>query len=374
MPVTTKPFKSLLSILLLLAFYAPLIAQSKLDTLLPVRGFSIAAPKPENLDEFITFIEKELAPRQVNTLLLRVDYRYKYQSQPELRDSIVLNKRQVREIVKACKKNNIKIIPHINLLGHQSGRKKVNTLLRVYPQFDETPEDKMDDAFEKYRTTGQYLKGYCPLHPDLHKVIFNVINELCDVFEADTFHGGMDEVFNIGSDKCPRCSGRDKAELFANEVRTIRDHLAKSGKTLWIWGDRLIDGKTSGVGKWEGSYNSTYRAVSLIPKDVTICDWHYERPDPTAVYFAMNGLNVISCPWKKPDVALVQIDDMLRFRKYATPQQKDFYRGVMHTVWSDPATFFNGFYGRTEDKEAGENTPWNTFRKMYAKIQAIGND
>ena len=74
MPVTTKPFKSLLSILLLLAFYAPLIAQSKLDTLLPVRGFSIAAPKPENLDEFITYIEKELAPRQVNTLLLRVDY------------------------------------------------------------------------------------------------------------------------------------------------------------------------------------------------------------------------------------------------------------------------------------------------------------
>lgn len=364
--------KSLTIVLSLQLIQFTISAQTKLDSLIPVRGFSIAAPKPDNLDEFLTFIEKELAPRHVNTLLLRVDYRYKYHSQPELRDSIVLNKRQAKEIVKVCRKYNIKLIPHINLLGHQSGRTKVNTLLRVYPQFDETPADKMETAFEKYRTTGQYLKGYCPLQPDLHKIIFNLIDEVCEVFESDTFHGGMDEVFNIGSDQCPRCSGRDKAELFANEVRTIRDHLVRKERRLWIWGDRLIDGKTSGVGRWEGSYNSTYKAVDLIPKDVVICDWHYERPDPTAVYFAMKGLNVITCPWRKPDVALIQIDDMIRFRKYATPQQKGFYQGMMHTVWSDPATFFNGFYGRTVDEAAGENTPWNTFRKMYARIMEIG--
>ncbi|MEJ7693923.1 family 20 glycosylhydrolase, partial [Daejeonella sp.] len=346
-------------------------AQTRLDSIMPVRGFSIAAPKAETLDEFVKFIEEELAPRKVNTLLLRVDYRYRYQSQPELRDSATITRRQAKEIVKVCKKYNIKIVPHINLLGHQSGRDKVNTLLRVYPQFDETPEVKMADAFEKLRSTGQYLKGYCPLHPDLHKIIFNLIDEVCDVFEATSFHGGMDEVFNIGSDQCPRCSGRDRAELFANEVRTIREHLAKTGKDLWIWGDRLIDGKTSGVGRWEGSYNTTYKAVGLIPKDVVICDWHYERPDPTAVYFAMNGLKVITCPWQKPDVALIQVDDMVRLRKYATRQQKDFYQGMMHTVWSDPATFFNGFYGRTVNAAAGENTPWNTFRKMYEKIQTL---
>ena len=46
--------------------------QAKLDTILPVRGFCIALPTPDNLDEFVNFINTELAPRQVNTLVLRV--------------------------------------------------------------------------------------------------------------------------------------------------------------------------------------------------------------------------------------------------------------------------------------------------------------
>jgi len=31
---------------------------------------------------------------------------------------------------------------------------------------------------------------------------------------------------------------------------------------------------------------------------VVICDWHYVRADQTAVYFAMKGLDVVSCSWK----------------------------------------------------------------------------
>jgi hypothetical protein len=99
---------------------------------------------------------------------------------------------------------------------------------------------------------------------------------------------GWTNFFYIGDDKCPRCSGRDKAELFAGEVRAIRDHLSPKNRTLWIWGDRLLDGKTTGLGMWEGSFNNTHRAIDMIPKDVIICDWHYERPDQTAVYFAMS--------------------------------------------------------------------------------------
>jgi hypothetical protein len=57
-----------------------------------------------------------------------------------------------------------------------------------------------------------------------------------EVFEADAFHAGMDEVFYIGDDKCPRCSGLDKAALFAGEVTKIRNHLARNGHELWIWG------------------------------------------------------------------------------------------------------------------------------------------
>ena len=116
-------------------------------------------------------------------------------------------------------------------------------------------------------------------------MIFDLVDEICDVFEADAFHAGMDEVFYLGEDRCPRCSGRDKAELFAGEVNLIRNHLALKNCQLWIWGDRLIDGKTTGIGMWEASMNNTWRAIDLINKDVMTCDWHYERPDQTAVYY-----------------------------------------------------------------------------------------
>ena len=67
---------------------------SKANTagVLPVRGFCIAAPQTKEVDEFIKFINEELAPRSVNTLILRVDYNYQYLSHPELRDSVALSK------------------------------------------------------------------------------------------------------------------------------------------------------------------------------------------------------------------------------------------------------------------------------------------
>jgi N-acetyl-beta-hexosaminidase len=343
-------------------------AQEKLDSLLPVRGFCVGSPAAEDVDSFVRFIHEELAPRHVNTLILRVDYNYQYESHPELRDSGALSKQDVKRIVRACRDEHIRLIPQINLLGHQSWASHVDKLLEEYPQFDETPWVKMPAEYKWPNADGLYCKSYCPLHPDVHKVVFDVVDELCDVFEADAFHAGMDEVFYIGEEKCPRCGGRDKAELFAGEVRTIRDHLAEKGRELWIWGDRLLDGKTTGLGRWEASFNNTYRAIDMIPKDVVICDWHYERADKTPVYFAMKGFKVVTCPWRKPDVALLQLKDMLDFRAQSTPQMKDNFGGMMQTAWSDAGSFLRGYYGKMPAGQDGENTPWNCFRTLYGQI------
>jgi len=334
--------------------------------ILPVRGFCIAAPRPENVDEFVKFIDEELAPRSVNTLILRVDYNYQYESHPELRDSDALTKRDVKKIVEACRKNSIHVIPQVNMLGHQSWAGQVGNLLKSYPQFDETPNVKMPVKYVWPNADKLYCKSYCPLHPDVHKVVFDVIDEICDAFETDAFHAGMDEVFYIGEDQCPRCSGRDKAELFAGEVRTLHDHLALKGRHLWIWGDRLLDGKTTGLGEWEASFNNTYRAIDMIPKDVIICDWHYERPDQTPVYFVMKGLSVITCPWRNSGSALIQAEDMVRFRKSATPEMKGRYLGIMQTVWSGAGQFLDSYYGRKPDNN--DNSPAKCFRALFSEI------
>ncbi len=363
--------KLIASTVAIVLFSIALSAQSQTSDEFPVRGFCIAAPAPADVDAFVKFIREELASRKVNTLILRVDFNYQYESHPELRDSVALSKNDVKKLVDVCKSNNIRIIPQINLLGHQSWASRTHNLLRVYPQFDETPHVKMPEKYVWPNADGLYCKSYCPLHPDVHKIVFELVDEICSAFEADAFHAGMDEVFYIGDNKCPRCGGRDKAELFAHEVRLIRDHLKQNDRQLWIWGDRLIDGKTTGLGMWEASFNNTHRAIDMIPKDIMICDWHYERPDKTAVYFAMKGFKVVTCPWRNPGVAVVQAEDMAKFRKDSTPAMRENFQGMVQTEWSSPANFMDGFYNKKKDQNGGQNTPWNTFNALYQKLKEL---
>lgn len=345
-------------------------ARQNVDSTYQVRGFAIGAPKPNGVADFVKFINDELGPRKVNTLILRVDYNYQFKSHPELRDSAALSKSDVKKIVEACKKNGISIIPQINLLGHQSWASKTSSLLRVYPQFDETPWVKMPAAADYKWPNADllYCKSYCPLSPGLHKIVFDLIDEITDVFEAKAFHAGMDEVFYLGEDKCPRCAGRDKAVLFANEVQTIRDHLAERNQELWIWGDRLIDGRATGIGEWAASYNDTYRAIDLIPRDVVICDWQYDEDNQTAVYFALKGLRVVICAWNRPKVAVSQVEDLYRSRALSGKTIRGRFYGIAETIWSSPVQFLNGYYDKTPNASTGDNTAWNTFRVMFDKI------
>jgi len=120
-------------------------AQNEAEPLFQVKGFCISVPSPDQLDRFVTFINEELAPRGVNTLLLLVDYNYEYQSYPQLRTPDALSEAQVKKIVKVCRDNKIRIIPQINLLGHQSWGNKLNPLLTHFPEFDETSHIKMPE-------------------------------------------------------------------------------------------------------------------------------------------------------------------------------------------------------------------------------------
>ncbi|MDR3621019.1 MAG: family 20 glycosylhydrolase [Paludisphaera borealis] len=348
-------------------------APAPLDGVLPVRGFCIPAPSPKRLDEFIGFIENELAPRSVNTLILRVDYGYQYASRPELAAPGGLSKADAGKLVAACKKHKIHLIPLVNLLGHQSWASHTGRLLQAHPEFDETPWVKMPEKHSWPNPDRLYCKSYCPLHPEVHEVVFALMDEICEVFEADAFHAGLDEVFYIGEEKCPRCGKKDKSELFAGEVTRIRDRLAQKGRRMWMWGDRLIDGKTTGLGEWEASTNDTHRAVDLIPKDVVVCDWHYERADPTAAYFALKGLDVVTCPWKNPDTAVIQLQDIVNLRERTSKATRKHALGMVQTVWSGADGFLDQFYGRRPPAKSGRNGRPNQsetqcFKTLYEAI------
>lgn len=350
-----------------------LMAASQLDQLLPVRGLCISAPKPSEVDPFVHFIQDELVPRLLNTLILRVDFNYQYTNQAELGNPSGLSRTDVQKLVAVCRTNHIRLIPQINLLGHQSWQRTTGKLLSVHPEFDETPWVKVPEKYTWPNPDKLYCRSYCPLHPKVHDVVLPLVDEICDAFETDAFHAGMDEVFYIGESQCPRCGGKSKAELFAGEVRLIRDHLRAKNRQLWIWGDRLLDGKVTGLGEWEASLNDTQGAVDLIPRDIVICDWHYERADPTAAYFAIKGLQVVSCPWKNGKTALRQLQDMTRFREQSAGAMKERFLGVVQTVWSDAGSFLKDFYSprQSEEYKSGQKTAARCFLQLFGEIRVL---
>ena len=327
--------------------------EKTIDDTLPVRGLAIAAPSVDGLPAFLKFIEEDLAPAHFNLLVLRIDWNYAYESHPELSDPNPLKKEDVKKMVNLCKKYGIRLVPQINLLGHQSWAKTTYSLLAVYPEFDENPSVKTENYTGWPNPEGLYCKSYCPLHPQVHDVVFALVDEICDAFETDAFHAGMDEVFYLGEKECPRCNGKDKAELYAGEVTLLRNHLKEKGRSLMIWGDRLLDGKTTGLGEWEASYNYTWRAIDMIPKDVLVCDWHYNRAELTGVYFAMKGLGVVSCGWNNTKTSVQQVRDMVTFRNQTTREVSANLQGYMHTVWSGAEGFLRN-YERAKAGEGGD--------------------
>lgn len=351
-----RPCLSLLILVITSLSFNANAGQSITD--LPVRAFKIGSPKPKDVDTFIHFIEHDLAKTPVNQLFLRINYNFKFKSHPELADKAALSEAQVKRIVKAANKHGIEVIPLVNLLGHQSWKQdNIKSLLRVYPEFEENPGPKLhDDDF--------YTRAYCPNHPEVHDVVFALVDEIADAFDAKAVHAGMDEVFILGEDGCPRCKGKNKAELFANEVNLIQQHLAKSNRKMYIWGDRLLDGETTGIGKWAAAINGTHPAIDLISKDVIIVDWQYRKATPTPGYFALKGFNVISASYQFPEVAEKQVNRMLVNREFNNDKIKDRLNGVMHTYWGGFKDFYSCYIGKKCANEAKADAV-ATFKHLF---------
>jgi hypothetical protein len=331
---------------------------------LPVRGIHLMAPYPAEVPAAVDFIEKDLAREGINTLVLEIGYRFRFARRPEVADEGALSREDVGRLAAACRGRGIRFIPLVNCMGHQSWARATGGLLRSHPELDETPGRYPENE-------GIYCRSYCPRHPDLHAILFDVLDEVAEAAEADAVHVGMDEVFLLGEDGCPRCRGASKAEIFAKEVRALHEHITRSGRQMWMWGDRLLDGATTGLGEWEASTNGTFPAVQEVPRDVVINDWHYESSPGTAAHFALLGFPVVSSPWRKAEVAQAQLDLVEALRRHAPPAVAARAQGMLQTTWCGFAEFVKAY--RLESGASPQATEAATvFKALFAEMRKRG--
>lgn len=101
-----------------------------------------------------------------------------------------------------------------------------------------------------------------------------------------------------------------------------------------MWGDRFLDGAETGYGLWEASKNATYPAIDLVPKDIIICDWHYERAYedmrsygfPSVPLFLEKGFRVLPTSYRDPKAVKSLID-------YSMTYRSDRMIGHLCTIW-----------------------------------------
>ena len=278
-------------------------------------------------DSLLTELGKNipgLAEKGINLVFLEVDYSFEFQSHPELRQGEkYITRKGAQQFAKICRKNNIRLIPEFQCLGHQSWAKTTFPLLTEYPELDLTP-----GAFPNNENI--YCREWDPTNPRVNEIIFPLISEIVDAFDADGIHVGMDEIFLLGSEQSPNTKGKDPAVLFAEVVNEFHNFFVKQeGLQMFIWGDRLIDGNVYKYGEYEASLNGTALAIDMIPNDIVICDWHYKQMEsyPSVPMFLEKGFKVLPSSFREPKAVEA-------FIKYSYSLDHPGMLGHLFTTWS----------------------------------------
>jgi hypothetical protein len=320
------------------------------------RALHLIGPQASRMALTEQVVREGLGPLGINVLILELDYGFEFKSRPELKCRGV-TKEQARRLSNVCRECGIRLIPLFNCLGHQSWASGTAPLLNKHPEFDETPHVAGDNK-------GIYCREWCPSHPGVNAVVFPLLDELIDAFDADAVHVGMDEVFLIGSEKCPRCKGKDVGELFAGAVNGLHQHLVKEkGMEMLMWGDRLLDAGKFTYGAWEASKTGSHRAIGKIPKDIILCDWHYERRTdyPSVRFFQEQGFRVLPSPWKDPVAGAALI-------RCARKDPTERMLGVLFTGWGAGGNGDSLMAALKQQETSGKQS--DTARQVAATIKA----
>jgi len=299
---------------------------------LEFRCFRSYLPPKDGIDEFLRFIDMLIAFGH-NTVMLEIGGGMEYKRHPEINEGWIdyckifeefngktewvqrsawypknaihcdnaggkfLTHEELSRIVDYCRERHFEIIPEVPSLSH------VDYLLYNHPELAELSDDHLPN-------------NACPQNEDYYKLIFDVLDEVVEVFKPTRVNICHDEAYVFCH--CPRCRGKDAADLFAYHMTRLHSHLAEYGVRTMIWGDGILPmehGGNAGFHRrypWDGKrivyiegekyevhnfkyhsideYNAAIdtgesveglyvppkkNSINLIPRDIEMMDWSW---------------------------------------------------------------------------------------------------
>jgi hexosaminidase len=266
----------------------------------PVRGYRAFIPGVANMTQFKQTLDF-MAEYKYNTLMLEIGGAMAYKRRPEInrhwveyckeltkvsdrthdiqhrtypwhKNSIhvdngfgtFMTQEEMKEIIKYCDDRCIEIIPEVPSLSH------CDYLVGTYPEINERADDKHPDT-------------YCPSNPKSYEILFDILDEITDVFKPRYINIGHDELYTIAI--CPLCKEKDPVDLFVRDINKINTYLAGKGVKTILWCEKLfekesLDGDPAGGGAYKSPGDIAYvppliECLGKISKDVIMLHWYW---------------------------------------------------------------------------------------------------
>lgn len=169
---------------------------------------------------------------------------------------------EMRELIEYCREREFEVIPEVPSLSHS------DYIIRAYPELNERAEDAYPDT-------------YCPSNPKSYEILFDIIDEVVDVFNPKYLNIGHDEYYSAA--KCERCRGKDPVDLYVGDIIKINDYLKTKNIKAIMWADKFFGGP-NGNGEPEKDVPNLIGCRGKVPTDVILLNWAWPAPDHTEEY------------------------------------------------------------------------------------------
>lgn len=279
------------------------------------RGYRVYLPSRAGFEEFYRMVDF-LATYKYNAIILEIGGAMEYRRHPEInrawdefcrdvhrfsgraneiqfktyawpKNSIhcdnaegdILTQDECREIAAYCRSRGLRVIPECPSLSH------TDFLCLAHPEIREREGDGHPDT-------------YCPRHPDTYTYVFDILEEVIEVFSPDAVNIGHDETYSIGI--CPRCKGTPAYRLYAEDVTKIHEFLKARGIRTYMWGEKLLNAHWrghliggAGHGKGEAHVPSLWPSRDLLPRDITYLHWYWRFNEEYDNIYHERGMRVL---------------------------------------------------------------------------------
>ena len=293
------------------------------------RAWHVGSPSQTELPDAYGWVET-LAKLKYNYVLFEVNDNFRYESHPEIGRDTAPTKQELRDLVAHCRALGLEVIPQVQVYGH------FNWVLNK-PGWQDLAEQPADEASARWGLWNANIRD-----PRYYPLVFDLYQEVIDVFQPQVFHIGHDEITFRPIGVNPATKDSTPAELIAEEITKLHDWLKERGLETMMWGDQLLKEQHG------GPPHNTWTAVDDLPKDIIINDWHYApwTEFPSLAFLKDHGYRVLASGWWDPL-------NMMNFSDGAVQQQ---VLGFSGTSWWGLGNFRNSAEHQTAFVLAAENS------------------